>query len=366
MFVGHGVSAGARLLLLVGAFALSVVTYGLYENPIRHVRSKPLGALLWPVCVGTVVIVGGVTLNAIAAGASRFEANGTPSQPIQTTQDVSASGQKKQSSHVLPVVIRTVKAAKRGAGIPAGLHPSVSQLAADHYVYPSGCVPPPGYTKAKVCRLGDLSSKRSIVVIGDSHVQIWTPPLLKMARRDGWIVRPLVKEGCNPARWFHTAFGLPECRPWFKWAVQKAEALHPTVALIGGGVRPLGSDGGKTAAQAISKATRMMKPFSKHVVVVGDVPVQKQVPPDCLLSQGATLKKCSTPPTWGQLYRYIATQAKFDGASFLNTRLWLCYQGLCPMVIGHTIAYTDLAHVSMTYARQIARPFRKALDNAIR
>jgi peptidoglycan/LPS O-acetylase OafA/YrhL len=49
VYEGHELEVGVKLLLLLGAFLLSVVTYRLFENPIRRARwSVPASALLIP------------------------------------------------------------------------------------------------------------------------------------------------------------------------------------------------------------------------------------------------------------------------------------------------------------------------------
>ena len=55
--------------LLIAAFALSYVTYRLYENPLRHSRSAAgprLALCLWPVTVLAVVGVASVTAASLA------------------------------------------------------------------------------------------------------------------------------------------------------------------------------------------------------------------------------------------------------------------------------------------------------------
>jgi hypothetical protein len=61
----------------------------------------------------------------------------------------------------------------------------------------------------------------------------------------------------------------------------------------------------------------------------------------------------------------LAAVAKFDGFRFMATRGWLCYQYRCPMVVGHTIVYRDLAHLTVPYVLALFDPFRAAFRRAI-
>ena len=373
LYVGHALGALARLLLVLASFLAAILSYRLFENPIRQMRSRPLSALLWPVSIGAVVVVATLALGAISAEANRFQATGTPDRHVQPPRKEAAfrrtTSVVSHSSATLPAVIATVQAAKRGAGIPAGLVPPIDKLPASHYSYPPGCEPGNGQTSSRICRLGRTSSKRSIVVIGDSHLRVWMPTIVQLAERDGWVVRPFTKPSCLPFRWTRHDARRPECRTWFNWAVRRARALHPTVTLIGGAFAPIpGSplDGGQAAVNGIKSLTAAIKPFSKHVVVLGDVPYQTQGVVDCLLASGATLLRCSTAPTRPRLYQYVAAQARFNGAGFIDVRGWFCYQDVCPMVIGRTIAYWNPTHISTAYALKLVPPFRAALRAAFR
>ena len=51
---------------------------------------------------------------------------------------------------------------------------------------------------SKICRLGDASGSKTIVVMGDSHAQMWMPAILQMAEQDSWAVLPVVKSACTP------------------------------------------------------------------------------------------------------------------------------------------------------------------------
>jgi hypothetical protein len=365
----------ARLVLVVASFLAAILTYRFFENPIRHMRSRPLSALLWPASIGAVAIVATLALGAISAEANRFQASGTPDRHVQQPPPRGQAVFRRTASvgshtgAVLPAVISTVEAAKRGAGIPAGLVPRIDKLPSSHFSYPPGCEPGNGQTSSTICRLGSVSSKRSIAVIGDSHLRVWMPAIVGMAQRDGWVVRPFTKPGCLPFRWTRRDAKLPECRTWFNWAVRRARSLHPTVTLIGGAFAPLpGSptDGGQVTVNAIKSLTAAMKPYSQHVVVLGDVPYQTQGIVDCLLASGATLLRCSTAPTRPQLYEYVAAQARFSGAGFIDVRNWFCYEDICPMVIGRTIAYWNPTHISAAYALKVVPPFRVAFRAAMR
>jgi peptidoglycan/LPS O-acetylase OafA/YrhL len=391
-YAGHKLPVRATLLLLAGAFLLSVITYALYENPIRRARwSAPASAMLWPSSVAAVVFVSAFTLEAINDTSFRLQAGGAV-EPIRLVVPAAAtkSAHSESSRAVaasaagrpLPAVVAAVKSARRGAPIPSALTPPVTGLEEHEnlYFFPGGCSDSnPTESTSKICRLGDASSSKSIVVMGDSHAQMWMPAILSMAEQDGWAVLPVVKSACVPnTTWTNRRdFGidgtrldarLRVCRAWFSWALRQIKALHPDVTLIAG------ASGGASGyqAEAIKRGfislTTAAKSFSRDVVVVADTEGIAQQPVDCLLGRHATMGRCTT--TWSEERFYfnndLAAFSKGHDFRFIKTRGWFCFELQCPTVIGHTIVYRDTGHLTKAYAEELAEPFRASFRQAIR
>jgi peptidoglycan/LPS O-acetylase OafA/YrhL len=359
---GHALSLPANLLLLAVAFGLSIASYRLFENPIRKARWSPRPSLLlWPASIGAVVIAAGGFVHAIDRTAAQLAR--APAVPTTV-----AAG----TGPVLPAVKAAVEAVRRGSAIPSPLSPPVGRLLDDHYVIPGGCAPHEGSISSQICRFGDTTATRAIVVMGDSHAQMWMPAILSLAKRDGWVVIPFVKSTCLPNRWVATdAEPKAECRAWYRWAVRQARRLHPYVTLITGSwnTPAIAAEQGLYDAEVggIRYLTTAMAPYSKHVVVIGDPPAEARDPVDCLLSANATMSSCSTSmtPQQNALYDAIRRVARARGA-FIDTLGWFCFSNDCPTVVGHTITRGDVAHLTTTYASELVPPFRSAFLRAIR
>jgi hypothetical protein len=262
----------------------------------------------------------------------------------------------------LPAVTAAVAAATRGAPLPSPLAPPVGDLRGDFYNFPSGCSASRGQTSSNVCRLGDTSAAKTIVVFGDSHAQMWMPTILNMAARDGWVVVPFVKDGCIPRTW--PAGG--ECGAWYQWATGRVTALRPDVTLIIGSWAGTGAPSRAVAPiGALSLAT---KKVSASVIVVGDAPNQKRDPTDCLLAPGSTMAGCTSKGTKNQLgtSAAISAAATAHGVGYIDTLGWFCARPtgstdqLCPLVVASTITAVDRGHISQTYALELANSFRVA------
>jgi peptidoglycan/LPS O-acetylase OafA/YrhL len=376
-YAGHELSVGTKLGLMLGAFVLSMVSFAFVEDPIRHMRwrSHSRALVLWPVSILLVLIAAGwstgkindrVTAEAVAA-APRYPglpASGSGSQDAGAAED---AFKPAQSGATPAAVLVAARAAERGARLPSPLTPAVTSLLKDNYAMPAGCSPKQDETTSRICSLGSPSPTRSIVVIGDSHAQMWMPAILRMADQDGWAVRPITKSGCAPAHWFVPQLRIAACSAWLAWAGQQVASMRPSAVVIAGDFGDVSGSYGPAVGDGLRGLMASLKRSAKHVVFITDHVPQTQQPVDCLLRSGATMAKCSVRPTVEQAQAAATIQAgaAAGGAGTIDTTGWLCADGICPMVIGHDIVYTDTNHLSSTYVLRLAQVFRAAFQDAV-
>jgi peptidoglycan/LPS O-acetylase OafA/YrhL len=359
-YAGHDLSSAARLGLLAGAFLLSIVSYALFENPIRHMRWRPqTGALMWPASAAVILAVALPILGSLHGTATRIA---NASATVRPEALVKSTVPSRTSWRPLPAVAAAVAAAKRNASLPWPLTPAVGNLRGDFYSFPKGCAAGRGRTSSNICHLGDTSAAKTLVVIGDSHAQMWMPTILRLAKRDGWVVVPLVKIGCVPSSWRHRTW---PCGVWYRWATRRAASIHPQVSLVIGSWAD--SHTPSAAVNGVAALIRDAKRVSATTIVVGDSPHQHRNPVDCLLSSGATMRTCSSKAALVELKTDAAVSAVAakQRVGFMNVTGWFCGRAsavavLCPLVVNRTIAWIDLGHISETYGLELATPFRNA------
>jgi peptidoglycan/LPS O-acetylase OafA/YrhL len=359
-YAGHELSTPTRLGLLAGAFLLSIVTYALVENPIRHMKWRaPTGALLWPASAAVILAVALPILSSLRGTATRIA---SASAAVQPAALVTETGPARTSWKPLPAVAASVAAARRNAALPWPLTPPVGSLAGDFYEFPKGCGARQGQTTSKVCRLGEPDAAKTLVVFGDSHAEMWMPAVLRMAHRDDWAVVPFVKVGCVPSSWTHSSW---PCGIWYRWAIKRAAALHPQASLLVGSWA--GSHSPAAAVKGMAKLIGDARRFSASTIVVGDSPHQHRNPVDCLLARGATMRTCSSRATVGELQTdaAVAAAATKQRVGFVTVTGWFCARAssiavLCPLVVNKTITWVDQGHISATYGAELATPFRNA------
>jgi hypothetical protein len=111
------------------------------------------------------------------------------------------------------------------------------------------------------------------------------------------------------------------------------------------------------------------------VIVMGVPPLQAKQPVDCLLHRGATTKTCTTIIPGAETSEndtVVAAYAKKAHVPFVSPLGWFCARPAstspaywCPLVINRTITRLDLGHISQTYAKELAAPFRGAFRRAL-
>jgi hypothetical protein len=302
-----------------------------------------------------------------------------PVSPPATAQvnggAASAAGPAGQS---LPAVVAAVNSPPNRHLDPAALNPPIGELQNTDYL-PSqdqSCKAHLGQTSSPICRLGAASSSRTMVVIGDSHAEMWMPAIISLGQRDGWAVVPLLKQGCLASEWTggyhvdagHSLASLDECHAWFNWAMAQARSLHPDVVLIAGYYSYVGIPGEPWVLNGLRAAADGVKRSAKHVAIIGDPPTRANNPVDCLLAPNATFASCSRPLGQDQtaITGAVSQMAASDGLGFIDTTGWFCYEAQCPLVIGNVIAYRDDNHLTPTYSTALSGAFRAAFNGIIR
>lgn len=378
-YEGHKLSLATNLALLSGAFALSIVTYAIYENPLRHMDwSGQATASAATAAVAASVFVGAFLLTQIDKEVlARAVGPLQPQAPLfdHAAQDVAdarldvqlARRETALTGPTLGPVAAAARAADRAAPIPSPLTPPVSDLLNAEYHYPAGCVAADGQSSSNICRLGGTGSAKTIVVMGDSHAQMWMPAILAMAEQDKLAVVPITKSGCGPSRWL-SPDAKSDCRSWFHWAVGEAQALDPDFTVVGGGYALATGAPQRLTVSGVAGLAAALRHSTKHFVVIGDTPGQARQPVDCLLQPHATMRTCTTTLDADRvrtLSQNESAMAAIPGVRILDTLGWVCYGYECPMVVGHTIVYLDTGHITEAYATELAPVFRTAFRQAV-
>jgi peptidoglycan/LPS O-acetylase OafA/YrhL len=342
-YIGHASNAWQTIGLVALAFALSVLSYRLVEDPLRKSTRlwarKPRRALiLWPVAFASVLVMSVAVRPAPSTGGADFATS-------PSFRNLTVEGQVELS----------VIAANRAMPIPADVTPSFGAIRQD-FKSIGDCS---GYLKAsnRICQFGDSTATKRAVLFGNSHATMWLPVLSPIMKQDAhWQLFPLVKEACNYPE-FLGAVPVSKCGVWYRWAIEQIRTLHPDVIIMGGDYDGTGWQ------QAVAAAIADMKGQAPRVIFIRLAPGLHRAPFDCLLQRHATLHDCLFAEPEKSLQRDSQEAAIVDAAKIddLRTRQWFCYQRFCPSVIGSLIPYADTGHVTATYARHLRSELERSL-----
>jgi peptidoglycan/LPS O-acetylase OafA/YrhL len=354
-YFGHPLSPAENVILLGAAFAVSYVTYWLYENPLRHARRlvRPRAALtLWPVTVAAVVVAAGIAMAVVETPRAA-----APSLELASERVDRASAPSTGAARVRAALLASVAPARLRQPVPRALAPPVGRLRFD--VYRLGNCMAGTATQSKVCTLGDTTSSRRLVVLGDSHAEMWLPPLLWFAARYHWSLVPLIKDGCVPS-----IMGSHDCAAWYAWARDQVRLLHPRAVVVSQSWSSWGLDG----AAAVAREVHELAPLTERLVVMEDPPARNEAAVDCLLRRAATLGSCAFPVSPGEASAYASVRrdARGAGTAYVRTRQWFCARGLCPTIVGTIVTYRDTTHITATYARVLSEPLAAEIATATR
>ena len=349
-------SVSQNLMLALLALALSVITYFLLENPVRHARllrrvrfaSVGTGAAVTAACIGVVSLVApsaSASANAAVPGSGGL----APATPEAVTQAVAAS-----------------RAITR---VPASVTPSLQEAPNDWGGLPAdaaGCEAHLAETTVPACVFGDPAGTHTMVLYGDSHALMWFEAFDAVAQHAGWRLVVLGKDWCHPALVARTnppGYGRPggrytPCDTWHAYAARRIAALHPDMLVVtempGGQVYPSGTLTKARWEQGLAQALAQLASPKTHQVVLGNIPITPHIDPGCLARHADAVQACSALP--GPFYRSMAeaetAAASVAGAQYIDVTPWFC-STTCADIIDGIVVYKDSDHVTATYSRYL-------------
>ena len=255
--------------------------------------------------------------------------------------------------------------AEEGAPVPVDVD-NLDRLDRDrwqeHYCHAGGA-----HTDHRLCPLGDLSSGRLLVAWGDSHLGQWLPALDRLGSIAGYRVLPFVKGGCPPydVRVLAGAVEFTQCPAFRAWAIAQITALHPEVIVVAGRsdfdrITPtLGLSVRDDWARGVSSQLQRLVALSPEVLVLADTTDPQFEPADCLTTTHADLGDCAFAMSQDVIdaNAELRRLARAAGARFVDVVPLVCRDGRCPMVVDRLVTFADFGHVSMSWARAVARAF---------
>ncbi|WP_127358199.1 acyltransferase family protein [Actinacidiphila soli] len=346
------------LLLSAAALPLAWVTLRLVENPVRFHKAfrnrldRP-GRALW---LGLALSAGAASIALVAAAFPPSVNTGGSAAGLKATLTAAPDPQAR-----LTELLKTSP-----TRLPRNLTPSLDKIKAiKSAVYQDGCHLNYVSTQTPPCVYGDTSSKKTVVLFGDSHAAQWFPAMNRLALERGWKLVSLTKASCKTAAVTIIRNGNPytSCDTWRNKAIAKINGLHPALVIVSSSEAGTPAQPMKNSLQGWTDGFRntfqRLGTSGTRVAALLDTPWPKVDAVDCAAAHPLKLKSCANQASKAiqDASRRTATRnaATLAHASVIDPVPWLCSPaGNCPVVVGNTVAYRDNSHMAESYAEAIA------------
>ena len=284
----------------------------------------------------------------------------TTSVPTPTVALTPAKGQSAPAAltdtTAIPQVSAAAVAAKKHEAIPKDLQPSLPALREDnkhvHYGLVNSCQPRFGSgVTSPICKLGDPSSSRTVVLFGDSHAQMWASAMIPIAEAQHFALVVMAKPGCAVTA-INTNTQAWPCKSWYDWALAQTRKLHPAVTIVSDLITNSTSTSGIAALVADLREELVAVP---HGVLLADPPGQSQSVATCLSRPGANLGTCSTTlsSSYVTLNQDLEALIRQTHRPVIPVEQWFCSDDICPSVVGNTAVMRDVNHMTPQYAASL-------------
>jgi peptidoglycan/LPS O-acetylase OafA/YrhL len=226
-------------------------------------------------------------------------------------------------------------------------------------VYGDNCHSNYGETESGECTYGDLTSKTTIVLYGDSHAAQWFPALEELANERGFKLVSLTKSACpavDVPRADQGAFKNVHCQKWRDNSIARIQKIHPAGVITSSFqyfTPPSGySDANKWWKDGQVRLLDALRGSSEHLIYISDTPRPVRDIPNCLASRDS--HSCdSTEKTAVKI---------IQGFEKIDPTPWLCSK-YCPAIQNGYVVYRDASHISVAASLALKPQLEAALKS---
>jgi len=347
-------------LCMLATLLLAELSFRFVEQPIHNVpkylnntnRSLAFGALLIVVGFGASFITAPATANSVKVQDSTTESSVFAST---TTIFQYSDSELKQLIDSAPKITE----------LPADLDPPLAVLDNDEpEIYKLGChdhefdIPP-------ACEFGDLESKTSIALIGDSHAAQWFEPLRRIAEQRNWRLQTFTRSGCTMVGVENGV--IEKCRTWLKNVLTEIQSSEFSLVVISGFTNreDLVDESPDGFINNITELHSALTINSQKVIYLADSPGPLLHVPICLSANIQTVQNCNFEREEAineQTAEILKGVWSSETSRFVDLTDWFCTSQICPVVIGNMVVYRDISHISSVYALALTNVLMNELE----
>jgi peptidoglycan/LPS O-acetylase OafA/YrhL len=220
-----------------------------------------------------------------------------------------------------------------------------------------GCHISMGQTVSPLCEYGDITSKKTIVLYGDSHAAQWFPALDLIGKKRGIKIVSLTKSACPSAeviKELSSQYDVADCQAFRDSSIARIQKIKP-LAVILAGMQPFTAPYSDESAKSWwlkgeRVAFNRIKGATAFPIYLTDTPLPRVDIPDCLVAGRG--EACDTS-------RRVDAEVA-AGLIQINPTPWLCTEK-CPAIVDGIIAYRDHSHLSVAMSKHLAKELEMSL-----
>lgn len=312
IYLGEELTTLQTILLLAITVVLAGLTHKFVEEPMREIKLSHRGVLSFAAIATSIsVLVGGLTV-------------------MQHSNAITINGS-------VTVSLDEVR-----------LKPLINY---------DGCHISMGQTVSPRCEYGDITSKQTIVLYGDSHAAQWFPALDLIGKKRGIKIVSLTKSACPSAeviKELSSQYDVADCQAFRDSSIARIQKVKP-LAVILAGMQPFTAPYSDESAKSWwlkgeRVAFNRIKGATAFPIYLTDTPLPRVDIPDCLVAGRGEACDTSRP-----VDAEVAA-----GLIPINPTPWLCTEK-CPAIVDGIIAYRDHSHLSVAMSKHLAKELEMSL-----
>jgi peptidoglycan/LPS O-acetylase OafA/YrhL len=224
-------------------------------------------------------------------------------------------------------------------------------------IYKDGCLLGRDAVAYAECAYGDIGSKRTVVLFGDSHAGNWFNALEDAAHRKQWRLLVRVKASCSPIdqpqQWADGS-KYTECASWHRKVLAELRQNPPDLIVV---------SGARTGTARGEKRMLVRLAVVAPTVAVRDTPVLPIPAPKCLRTRDtldcawllADLTKAAS-------YPMISVDDLHPTVHVLDLNELACPGGVCRAMRDGRLTMFDRQHFTAAFSASMSPEFERLLD----
>lgn len=272
---------------------------------------------------------------------------------------------------------KAIKAGAKLTSLPSTTTPTLSQDVGVQELggpmFPVRCVAESqSQTTAPICPLGDTTSHKTMVLLGDSQAHMWAPAFIAIAEAQHERLIVLAKDACPPWLTTYLTTGMspfPQCTAFHSWSLAEIKKLHPAQIYVTGAEGPLGVS--SIDLKPVTSLLNDLRKISPSTTVLSNIPWPTNDPVTCLSAHSSNIGGCNMPDgefnsLYGKFHNTLKEAAKSSGANFANLDSLFCTKSTCPVVVADHLVYYDDYHITWQYADYVATALDQMLSSTFK